>query len=60
VDTVTSPPLPEGMGYDAAFSNVANAWKSCAQIAEDEGIKLVWEFEPGFMDTSPRRRSWSS
>ena len=53
VDTVTSPPLPEGMDYDTAWENVSSVWRKCAQIAQDAGVNVVWEFEPGFMFNKP-------
>lgn len=55
VDTVSGPFfVSEGnLDYDTAWRNVAAAWKSAAQIAQDAGILLVWEFEPGFLFNKP-------
>jgi len=53
VDTVSEPPLPPGIDYDQAWSNVVKTWAKCAQIAQEAGVKLVWEFEPGFMLNKP-------
>jgi len=55
VDTVSGPFFVEEghIDYDTAWRNVAAAWRSGAQIAEDAGILLVWEFEPGFLFNKP-------
>lgn len=55
VDTVSGPFfVAEGkVGYATAFKNTAAAWASGAKMAADAGIKLVWEFEPGFLFNKP-------
>ena len=55
VDTVSSPFfVQEGnMPYDAAWRNVSTAWRGAAQMAQDAGVLLVWEFEPGFLFNKP-------
>lgn len=53
VDTVSGPPLPEGVDYGTAWRRVVGQWQKGAQIAQDAGILLVWEFEPGFMFNKP-------
>ena len=48
---------PEGVttqvDYDTALNTVATTWKKCAQEAADAGIRVVWEFEPGFAFNKP-------
>ena len=53
VDTVSPPPLIEGVGYDDAWSNLVGVWQECSQVAADAGLIVVWEFEPGFMLNKP-------
>ncbi len=51
VDTVAGPfSIPD---YDAAFARVADLWREGADIAAKAGIRLVWEFEPGFAFNKP-------
>jgi len=53
VDTNSPPPLPEGVGYEDAWSRTVEAFNTGAQIAQDAGMTVVWEFEPGFMFNKP-------
>ena len=55
VDTVSGPFfVDEGnMSYGAAWGNVSSAWRAAAQMAQDAGVLLVWEFEPGFLFNKP-------
>lgn len=53
VDTVVGPDHVKPDGHDRAFRAVADAWNGAAQIAQDGGILLVWEFEPGFLFNKP-------
>jgi len=53
VDTVSSPPLPEGVDYDTAWKRIVEQWQQAAEIAKDAGVLVVWEFEPGFMFNKP-------
>lgn len=39
--------------YDAALKRVATTWRRCAQEAGDAGVRVVWEFEPGFAFNKP-------
>ena len=39
--------------YDTAFDRVTSTWKRCAAEAADMGIRVVWEFEPGFAFNKP-------
>ncbi len=53
VDTVSPPPLIDAVTYDEAWGNIVGAWQTCAQIAQDAGILMIWEFEPGFLFNKP-------
>jgi sugar phosphate isomerase/epimerase len=53
VDTVDEPPLAAGVDFDTAWRNVVAAFRRGAEIAADHGIRLVWEFEPGFQFNKP-------
>ncbi len=55
VDTVSGPFFVEegNVSYDDAWRNVSSVWREAAQLCEDNGILLVWEFEPGFLFNKP-------
>jgi len=53
VDTVDGPDGPEGVDGKLARKRIASLWHECAQIAEEAGARLVWEFEPGFFLNKP-------
>lgn len=44
---------PERIDYSAALKRVADTWRKCAQHAADHGVRVVWEFEPGFAFNKP-------
>ncbi|MBU4292553.1 MAG: sugar phosphate isomerase/epimerase, partial [Actinobacteria bacterium] len=54
VDTVDPPTgIPDGMDYESCFSKVASIWNKSAEVCAKEGVKLIWEFEPGFLFNKP-------
>ena len=54
VDTISPPTeIPGGMDYETCFSRVAQVWNQAADVCADAGIKLIWEFEPGFLYNKP-------
>lgn len=53
VDSVAAPGSIPDPDYQAAFSRVAEAWNEAAGIAADARVRLVWEFEPGFVFNKP-------
>jgi sugar phosphate isomerase/epimerase len=53
VDTVNGPDGPPGVDRKVAFKRIASLWHECAQIAEEFGVRVVWEFEPGFFLNKP-------
>jgi sugar phosphate isomerase/epimerase len=49
VDSVSGPDnVPDG-----AFENTADIWRQAAGVAQQAGIRMVWEFEPGFAFNKP-------
>lgn len=53
VDSVAAPgSIPEA-DYQAAFDRLAEAWHESAAIAQQAGLRLNWEFEPGFAFNKP-------
>lgn len=53
VDTVSPPDGAPGVDQATAWKRVVDLWKTCAGLAQDAGVKVVWEFEPGFMFNKP-------
>ncbi len=53
VDTVAGPDTIADNEYDAAFHRVAELWRAAAGVAAEHGIRMVWEFEPGFAFNKP-------
>jgi sugar phosphate isomerase/epimerase len=39
--------------YRTALDRVVNTWKTCSDIAADNGQYVAWEFEPGFAFNKP-------
>ena len=54
VDSVDPPTkIPDGMSYEACFSKVAEVWNNAADLCMKSNVKLIWEFEPGFLFNKP-------
>jgi len=53
VDTVQPPTIFDEVDADTALQRVAGTWKICAAEAADEGVRMAWEFEPGFAFNKP-------
>jgi sugar phosphate isomerase/epimerase len=53
VDTIAAPGSVPDAEYQEVFTRVASTWHDAAQVAQDAGIRLVWEFEPGFLFNKP-------
>jgi len=47
------PAQPTVVGYDDALKRVSETWKQCSKEAADVGVRVVWEFEPGFAFNKP-------
>ncbi len=53
VDTVSEPGSVDLAGEEEVMDRVAPIWRRCARLAQDAGVLLVWEFEPGFVFNKP-------
>ncbi|MGD1071870.1 MAG: sugar phosphate isomerase/epimerase family protein [Bryobacteraceae bacterium] len=53
IDSVTAPGSLPDDEYDRAFHRLARIWAEGAEIAQNAGVRLVWEFEPGFVFNKP-------
>ncbi len=53
VDTVSPPGSIPDADLETAFKRLAGVWNEAAEIAQQAGIRLVWEFEPGFIFNKP-------
>src|SRR5947208_538283 len=53
VDSIAAPGSIEERDYQASFDRLAEMWNTAAGLAQQAGIRLVWEFEPGFVFNKP-------
>ena len=53
VDTRAVPCFMVESDYNKAWDTTVYAFKEAAKSAQDYGIQLVWEFEPGFLFNTP-------
>ena len=53
VDTISPPHDLEKQEYDKRFRQLASTWRAAADVCQKVGVKLVWEFEPGFWLNKP-------
>lgn len=53
VDTVQPPTIFEEVDPDTARKRVVTTWQRCSREAADAGVRVVWEFEPGFAFNKP-------
>jgi sugar phosphate isomerase/epimerase len=53
VDTVHPPTIFDTVDAEIARKRVVNTWKICAAESADAGVRLSWEFEPGFAFNKP-------
>ena len=53
VDAVQPPTIFDKVDVDTARQRVVETWQICAAEAADAGIRLTWEFEPGFAFNKP-------
>ena len=47
------PTIHREVDYNTALQRVVNTWKTCCDIAADNGQYVTWEFEPGFAFNKP-------
>lgn len=53
VDTVSLPEALPVEEYEKRFNHLAKTWHMAAEEAARVGVKMVWEFEPGFWLNKP-------
>lgn len=53
VDSVAAPGCIPDKEYADAFSRTARLWHKASEIAAPAGVRVVWEFEPGFEFNKP-------
>ncbi len=54
VDSIDPPTeVPGNMDYETCFSKVAEVWRDSAELCQKSAVKLIWEFEPGFLFNKP-------
>ena len=53
VDTGQPPDAYKGAKRGKVMRQIAKVWKECAKIAAGVGVKVTWEFEPGFLFNKP-------
>jgi sugar phosphate isomerase/epimerase len=53
VDCVQPPTIHREVDYKTAFDRVVHTWRTCCDIAADNGQLVTWEFEPGFAFNKP-------
>ncbi len=53
VDTVSGPDGVPGVDRKTALNRIVNLWHICSAEAQEQGVKVVWEFEPGFFFNKP-------
>ncbi|MEO7144723.1 MAG: sugar phosphate isomerase/epimerase family protein [Bryobacteraceae bacterium] len=53
VDSIAGPDSIPDAEYAGAMDRLAVTWREAAEFAKRAGIRLVWEFEPGFAFNKP-------
>jgi sugar phosphate isomerase/epimerase len=53
VDCVQPPTILREVNYFPALDRVVRTWKTCCEIAADNGLYVTWEVEPGFAFNKP-------
>ncbi len=53
LDTVSAPGSITLAEHEDAIRRIAGVWNNASEIAAEAGIKLAWEFEPGYSFNSP-------
>ncbi len=53
MDSIAAPGSIEDRDYQGALGRLADVWRDAAGIAQQGGIRMVWEFEPGFAFNKP-------
>jgi sugar phosphate isomerase/epimerase len=45
--------VTQQVAYETALKRVCSTWNQCVRDAADVGVRVVWEFEPGFAFNKP-------
>ncbi len=53
VDSIAAPGSLNGAEYREAMDRLASIWSEAAGLAQKSGVRLAWEFEPGFIFNKP-------
>lgn len=53
VDTVSPPGVLAAEEYEVRFQRLVGTWRAAAETAAQAGVRIVWEFEPGFWLNKP-------
>jgi sugar phosphate isomerase/epimerase len=53
VDSVSPPDELPGAEWEEKFTRLAATWQAAAERAAQDGVRIVWEFEPGFWLNKP-------
>lgn len=53
VDTVQPPTILKEVDPETAMLRLVKTWRECVIIAADHGLRVTWEFEPGFVFNKP-------
>jgi sugar phosphate isomerase/epimerase len=53
VDTISPPEDLSEKEYEERFDRLVSTWRQSAELAQQNGLKIVWEFEPGFWLNKP-------
>jgi sugar phosphate isomerase/epimerase len=53
VDTVAAPGSLSAQEYREAFDRITCTWSLAAEMASQAGVRMAWEFEPGFILNKP-------
>lgn len=53
IDTISPPEELDEKEYATRFSRLVKTWNEAAKRCQQSGVKLVWEFEPGFWLNKP-------
>jgi sugar phosphate isomerase/epimerase len=53
VDSGAAPGSIRNRDHQAAFDRLAGVWRQAADIARAARVRMVWEFEPGFVFNKP-------
>ena len=53
VDSVSPPVALDADTYERRFAQLADTWRAAGERAAQDGVTIVWEFEPGFWLNKP-------